>query len=135
MTVRPESEWWYETANRDSAMAEALLQTGFFEGVAFHAQRSAEKWRQGLLPGRGEASRTHSCVDLLERLRGRGEGSPEEVVHHARALDKEYVPSRYPNGVGGEPGKFYDREMAEDSLRRVREISSWVESRRTKKPS
>ncbi len=131
MTVRPESEWWYETAKRDLAMAEALLEKGFFEGVAFHAQQAAEKSLKGLLLERGEAARTHSCVEPLERLKGCGESPPEEVLHDARALDKDYVPSRYPNGVGGEPEKFYDRSMANESLGRAREIGRWVEPRRT----
>ncbi|MCI0586268.1 MAG: HEPN domain-containing protein [Planctomycetes bacterium] len=116
-------------------MAEALLQKEFFEGVAFHSQQSGQKGSKGLLLEKGEASRTHSCVDLLERLKELGESPPEEVVHHARALDKDYVPSRYPNGVGGEPEKFYDRKMANESLGRAREIGKWVESRRTTKPS
>jgi HEPN domain-containing protein len=135
MTIRPESEWWSETAKRDLAMAEVLLQKGFFEGVAFHAQQAAEKSLEGLLLERGEAARTHSCIEFLERLQKRGERPPEDVLHDARSLDKEYVPSRYPNGVGGEPEKFYDRRMADESLRRAREIGTWVESRRTTKPS
>src|SRR5262245_5636728 len=135
MTVRPESEWWYEAAKRDLAMGETLLQNGFFEGVAFHAQQAAGKALKGLLLERGEAARTHSCLEILGRLKGCGEVPPEELLHDARALDKEYVPSRYPNGVGGEPEKLYDRRMADDSLRRAREIDRWVESRRTTKPS
>ena len=122
MAVRPESEWWYEAARRDLAMAESLFREGFFEGVAFHAQQSAEKSLKGLLLERGESARTHSCVDLLDRLRAVGDAASEDLLGKARALDRDYVPSRYPNGVGGEPGKFYDREAAESSLARAREI-------------
>ena len=119
MPIRPESEWWYETARRDLGMAETLLRESYFEGTAFHSQQSAEKNLKGLLLERGESARTHSCVELLERLKALGEAVSEDLLEQARALDRDYVPSRYPNGVGGEPEKFYSRKSAGDALAQI----------------
>lgn len=120
--------WWLSASDRDEQMARHLLEDGFYEGVAFHAQQAAEKALKALMAEIGVITHTHSCVELLERLVAQGFTVPPEVLNRARRLDQHYVDSRYPNGVGGPPLNFYDEAIAQDCLSWMTEIRDFVRS-------
>ena len=46
-----------------------------------------------------------------------------------RRLDRSYIDSRYPNGVGGPPETFYDRPMVEELQACCQRVMEWVRSR------
>ena len=122
------TEWWLSASERDEAMARHLLDAGFYEGVAFHAQQAAEKALKALMAEIGVTTHTHSCVELAERLASQGLTVPPQVLNRARRLDQHYVDSRYPNGVGGPPKAFYDEAIAQDCLSWMTDLRDFVRS-------
>lgn len=119
--MREEARWWYDTALRDLAMSEAALAKEIYEGCAFHCQQTAEKALKAVLAARGEHSRTHTCVRLLEELRSLGLETAS-VETPARRLDPHYLTARYPNGGDGPPEMFYDEEIATALLEDARKV-------------
>lgn len=125
--MREEVQWWIDAAHRDTEMADTLLDRGFFEGAAFHYQQAAEKYlKSAALVIKAAWLKTHSCTAILEGLHAHGASVPDAVMTAARKLDAHYIPSRYPNGVGGAPERFYDRAIAEECLQACRRIRDYT---------
>lgn len=125
--MRTEITWWLDAARRDLSMALQLQDGGFYEGVAFHSQQSAEKFLKALLIARGGRwTRTHSCVAILRTLADTGLRIPPEIITMARKLDLHYIDARYPNGVGGPPAEFYDATIAREAKEACRGLEQFV---------
>jgi len=106
-------------------MARELCGKEFFEGAAFHCQQAGEKALKAVLVSKKLFDHTHSCDRLLSVLEEHG----LEVIGvrtEARRLDIHYIPSRYPNGVGGPPENFYDEEILEDIIKAAETIITWA---------
>jgi HEPN domain-containing protein len=59
---------------------------------------------------------------MLGRLPA-GLTAPAEVVDAAKALDKLYIPTRYPNGLEqGAPTEFFTRREAEEAMRHAEKL-------------
>jgi HEPN domain-containing protein len=59
-------------------------------------------------------------------LRAAGDVRPE-VLDAARVLDRNYIPTRYPNGFpAGAPMDFYDRPVAEEAVAYAEAILGFV---------
>ena len=65
------------------------------------------------------------------------EGSPEAtrasvtagLLDSAKALDKHYIPTRYPNGFAeGAPTDYYTKRDAEDSIGHAKSILAFCDS-------
>jgi HEPN domain-containing protein len=120
--VRDEARWWWDTAQGDLSAARLLLDAGQFNLCAFHAQQAAEKALKAALAARGTAHRGHACIELLETLGGIGVSVATDLEHAARRLDLHYVQSRYPNGLGGDPTRYYDHAMAQECLVQAQQL-------------
>lgn len=127
--MREEAQWWYNTAEGDLDGARVLFRAGRFNLCAFHAQQAAEKALKAVLAARGIAHRGHACVDLVEVLRREGEPVRDELEGAARRLDLHYVQSRYPNGLGGDPTRYYDGSIAGECLENADSIVRFVRER------
>ncbi len=123
-----ESDWWLAASKRDYLMAQELFLKEFFEGTVFHSQQSAEKALKALIVKNHHFSRTHSCMQLFNILEEIGFLIPNELKTAARKLDLHYIPSRYPNGVGGSPEDFYDKKIAEESIQYSKNINNFVKN-------
>ena len=122
-----DEEWWYNTAKRDLLMAQTLYDAEIFEGTALHCQQAAEKALKAILIKLKISVKTHSCVQILKILKRNGiDGST--IISCARKLDIHYIPSRYPNGFGGEPETFYDKKISSELLECATEILDFVEA-------
>ena len=65
----------------------------------------------------GQEAWGHVVTELLDALRPDTAGIDDELLDRARALDKLYIPTRYPNGLaGGAPADFYTRPEAERAI-------------------
>jgi HEPN domain-containing protein len=126
--MRPETKWWLESGGRDLEMAQKLLDGGFYEGCAFHAQQAAEKQLKALLLEKGYALRTHSNVALLEESKRLGLPVTSELEHCARKLDSHYISARYPNGVGGSPQSFFDEIIAREAIACAEKLMEFIRS-------
>jgi HEPN domain-containing protein len=125
--VREEVRWWLNTAQGDLDSAVALRDIGQFATAAFHCQQAAEKFLKALVVAQGGHLRTHSCLDLALNLKESGLEIDEAVVSGCRTLDRQYIQSRYPNGLGGDPTKYYDRKFVEELIECVQTIRELVE--------
>lgn len=132
--VRDEAVWWLATARGDLEGARVLHNAGQFNLCAFHAQQAAEKALKAVLAARGRAHRGHACVDLLDALRKAGGQVPAALDAPARRLDLHYVQSRYPNGLGGDPTRYYDTGIAEEALRHAEAILAFAEQTLESRP-
>jgi HEPN domain-containing protein len=107
--MQPDAEWWVRAGERDLAMAVDLDRLQYHEGAAFHCQQAAEKLLKALL------------------VRARfGLTAPGPLVTAVRRLDRHYVDSRYPNGVGGAPDRFYDATITAEAIRDAQDVAAFV---------
>lgn len=107
---------WYKQAERDLASAKAQIDAGFFEWSCFIAQQAAEKAIKAVYQKLGADAWGHAVTELLTGLGERLTVS-QYLLDKAKALDKYYIPARYPNGwVSGFPGQYLTKKDAEDAI-------------------
>ena len=122
MVLREEAHWWLDTAEGDLAAAHVLCDAGRFNLSAYHSQQAAEKALKAVLVSRGKTLRSHACVAIVAALKADGLAVYAEIEAAGRRLDLHYVQSRYPNGLGGDPTRYYDAAMADECLGRAEKI-------------
>lgn len=112
-----EAERWIKQGERDLEIARKLSDSGMYEAVCFHAQQAAEKALKGLLYGKGyRAIVTHSVRELFNAVSKEFDGI-SALLKECTELDKEYIPSRYPDAFpSGSPYEYYSKEDAEKCL-------------------
>ncbi|MGH7728798.1 MAG: HEPN domain-containing protein [Vulcanimicrobiaceae bacterium] len=95
-----QAAYWLTAASQDVEVARRLQD---MPNVAcFHAQQASEKALKGLLSAvAGETARSHTARRLLDEALALGIEIPEEIAGKALALDKFYIPPRYPDALGG----------------------------------
>ena len=112
-----EAQRWLDQAQADLAAARDAMKDEHFEWACFQSQQAAEKALKAYLFRRGEDELIgHSTKRLAERC-----VQYEQVfaahVEACAALDKLYVPTRYPNGLPeGSPHEFYSHRDAEQAI-------------------
>lgn len=95
---RFEAERWVGQAEEDLEAARVLRDGGRYAQACFYSQQSAEKALKGMGWLQGEELWGHSLVLLCEKLEELGvavEVEQEDLV----AMDRLYIPTRYPNGL------------------------------------
>ena len=108
---------WLRQAEADLDHARHAVTGGHFEWACFAAQQSAEKAAKALHLSLGDEAWGHSVTELLEALQGRLPPLDPLLLDRARALDKLYVPTRYPNGLpAGAPADYFTSGEAERAL-------------------
>ncbi len=118
---------WLRQAKRDLAHAQRSAQAGDYEWSCFAAQQSAEKALKAVYQRLGAIAWGHSVTGLLTNLPPEYR-PPEHLVEQAKALDKHYIPARYPNGFEwGAPMDYYTRPEAERSIRGAQAIIRFCE--------
>lgn len=82
---------------------------------------------KALLHGLGLPAIGHSVSALLGKAPEELERG-EELMQHAKTLDKYYVPTRYPNAwAEGSPDEYYTRNDALSAVKSAEAIIKWVE--------
>jgi HEPN domain-containing protein len=108
---------WLRQAEADLALARHAMGGGHHEWACFAAQQAAEEAGKAAHERHGREAWGHSVTELLEALRAEVPKVDAEVLDRARALDKLYVATRYPNGLPtGAPADYYTRAEAERAL-------------------
>lgn len=108
---------WYRQAEADLRHARHALDDGDHEWACFAAQQSAEKAAKAAHAASGQEAWGHVITELLDALRPQRSEIDDALLDRARALDKLYIPTRYPNGLaGGAPADFYTRAEAERAI-------------------
>ncbi len=97
---RHEAERWLATAADDLQVARVVAAGGHHAHACFHAQQAAEKAVKALWRLAGREPWGHSVQKLLMDLpQAGGPQCPAPLLQAAAALDRLYIPTRYPNGL------------------------------------
>jgi HEPN domain-containing protein len=108
---------WFRQAEADLRHARHALRDGDHEWACFATHQAAEKAAKAAHAALGQEAWGHVITELLDALRTRVPTIDDVLLDRARALDKLYVPTRYPIGlVQGAPTDFYTRAEAERAI-------------------
>ncbi len=108
---------WFRQAEADLIHSRHALRDGHHEWACFAAQQAAEKAVKAAHAALGQEAWGHVVTELLDALGENAAGVDEALLDRARALDKLYIPTRYPNGLaGGAPADFYTKPEAERAI-------------------
>jgi HEPN domain-containing protein len=108
---------WFRQAEADLTHARHALADGHHEWACFAAQQASEKAAKAAHAAAGREAWGHVVTELLDALRAQAPAIDDALLDRARALDKLYIPTRYPNGLaGGAPADFYTRPEAERAI-------------------
>lgn len=127
---RLEGKRWLLQAEDDLEAGRALQAAGKYAQAAFMAQQAGEKGLKGLWLALGLDPWGHSLARLIKDLPGEEGDQLKPLLPLALALDKLYIPTRYPDALPGLiPKEAYTQEEAEEALAhaqtllvRIREI-------------
>jgi HEPN domain-containing protein len=92
---------WLRQADADLEHARCSLEDGAHEWACFAAQQSADKASKAAHQALGQGAWGHVVTELLDALRPSVPAIDGGLLDRARALDKLYIPTRYPNGLAG----------------------------------
>lgn len=121
MPNKEQAQEWFNKAEEDRAVAEALLKDEVSaNAVCFHSQQIAEKYLKGFLVFKeSDFEKTHTLERLLESC---AKINPEflKLKEEAASLSAFYVETRYP---GDFPQfTFTDARKALDSAKKIKEF-------------
>jgi len=118
---------WMKSSKRTLDSASRDCSSGDYNWSCFKAHQAAEFAVKALLRGLGLHAYGHSVSGLLLRLKEVLKVD-EVVMSDAKALDKLYVPTRYPNAwAEGSPEDYYTASDAQNAMKSAENIIRWVE--------
>lgn len=118
---------WLKQGQRDLAHGRRSLDAGDYEWACFAAQQGAEKAVKAVVEKMGGVAWGHSVTALLEALSESLRPDPG-LLDAAKALDKHYIPARYPNShPQGAPYEYYTRTEAENALVHAGQVINFCE--------
>lgn len=104
------SDDWLRQGRRDLDHARRAHAGEDHEWACFAAHQGAEKALKAVFQARGEEAWGHTVSELLTALLG-NRSPADPLLLRAKALDKHYIPTRYPNGFpSGAPMDYYTQE-------------------------
>ena len=107
---------WMEQSSILLHQAKWLRKGEFYPGSCFNSQQAAEMALKALLQSRHVDAWGHMLTKLLAMM-PEGTTVPDEVHAAAAALDRLYIPTRYPNGFEeGVPRDYFRASDADDAL-------------------
>ena len=113
---------WMRQAEADLRHARNARDAGDYDWAAFASHQSAEKAIKAVFQKRSLDAWGHVLSLLLTSLPE--ELTPDEsLLDRAKALDKHYIPTRYPNGFErGAPVDFYTENEAAEAINNAEAI-------------
>jgi HEPN domain-containing protein len=121
---------WFAAADSDMHVAVVVRDTAAHI-ACFHAQQSAEKALKALVTRlSGDAPPLHAMIRLLAALDALDAlAVPPEVRDDAEALDKYYIPTRYPDALGFVDASLtYKRRDADLAIESAQRVLNWARS-------
>ncbi len=122
--MREEIKIWWEQAKEDLDTAEKNIKIEKFYASVFFCQQAVEKALKSLyiLKFSKPAGPTHSLIYLAKELK-----LPLKYFSLLQDLTPEFITTRYPDIAGEAPYKLYNKEKAEEYVKRAKELLKWVE--------
>jgi HEPN domain-containing protein len=124
------SEDWLRQAFADLEHAELSLREGDYEWSCFACQQAAEKGLKAVYLHHHGDPWGHSLLALLQSLpEGIAPLVTAELLNAARALDKQYIQARYPNGFAmGAPMDYFVERDALEAIAYAQSILEFCQS-------
>ena len=120
---------WLRQAKKDLQHAKKSIEFNDYEWSCFSAQQAAEKGVKALFQALRADAVGHSVSMLLKKL-PKAYAPNEELVNQAKALDRHFIPSRYPNfHPEGAPLDYYTRKDAEEAVKIAERIIKFCEDK------
>lgn len=122
------AEPWLQTANNDLNGARLLRGGRFWSLTCFMAQQAAEKAVKGYLRVCGETAYTsHGLTGLCHRCIAH-DPAFDQIMDACRRLGRHYIPTRYPDAMGGDPPQeHYLESDADEALADATQVIEMVE--------
>lgn len=94
-----------------------------FYVCAFLSQQSVEKGLKALYIHQKKQlpDKTHNLLSLARAVT-----VPKEMFGSLRALNPDFVTTRYPDAANGIPADIFDKEIAQDHLKKAEEMVDWI---------
>lgn len=122
------SELWLNEAKWDLENAKILFENKRYSTSIFHSHQAAEKAVKALLFSCNINGWGHVIISLLNKYKEIKNRDFNLIKEEAIYLDKQYLPTRYPDALPGiEPHMAFDIEEAESSIKYSENILSFVE--------
>lgn len=107
---------WFRQAEADLRHARHAREDGDFEWACFASQQAAEKAVKAVYEAYHLEGWGHTISTLLGNLPDTLKAT-DDLMAMAKALDKHYIPTRYPNGFeSGAPTDFYTDREADQAI-------------------
>lgn len=119
---------WFVAAESDLRVAESIRDTAAHI-ACFHAQQGAKKALKAVLTRlSGDAPPVHALVRIMSAIDALAQTVPPPIRDHAEALDKYYIPTRYPDALGFVDASLaYKRRDADLAIEGARTVFSWAQ--------
>ena len=128
--LRQEAKRWYRQAEDDMEAASGLLLIEKYAQACFYAQQAAEKALKAVGFFLDLDPWGHSCTRLIQNFPDEEQQFFSDVVGKAKALDKLYIPTRYPDALAEiTPAEAFTKPEAKAAILSAREIINYVEKR------
>ncbi len=125
--MKEDVELWLDEANWDLENAKILLKNRRYNTAVFHSQQASEKAVKSLLISCNLNGWGHSISALLKKYNELINRSINSIEKEALYLDKQYIPTRYPDALPGiAPHKAYNKEEAESAVKQAEKIINYV---------
>jgi HEPN domain-containing protein len=123
--VASRSKDWLRQAERDLEHASNSRAAGHHEWACFASHQAGEKALKAVLQSQGKDAFGHALAVLLAECAAK---PPADLMRRAKALDKHYIPARYPNGLpAGAPMDFYTDAEAKKAVTDADAIVRWCQ--------
>jgi HEPN domain-containing protein len=112
-----EADRWYSQAVDDAEAASALLEARKYAQTCFYAQQAGEKAMKAVWFALDLDPWGQSVTRLIRDLTGAVKEEFVPLIDSALALDKLYIPTRYPDALANlTPAEAYTQREAESAI-------------------
>ena len=126
MTLRADTQNWIAMSDYDIGTAEHMLNTGRYLYVIFMCHLALEKMLKAHVTEvtKEIPRKTHDLLYLVEKVKLE---LPKEYLDFVGKINTTSVPTRYPEDLQ-KMLKEFPKNVAEDYLRKTKEVIAWVKS-------
>lgn len=122
---------WLEYAKADLEGAETLLKAGKSQWTdqlcVWHCHQAIEKLLKTVIVEKGkEVKKVHNLIFLLQESELK---VSKEFKEYIEKLNPHYQPPRYPDIPWRGPILRYNKKIAEEHIRKTKEIFLWIEKK------
>jgi HEPN domain-containing protein len=128
-----EADRWYSQAVDDAEAASALLEARKYAQACFYAQQAGEKAMKAVWFSLDLDPWGHSVTRLIRDLTGTVKEEFLPLIDPALALDKLYIPTRYPDALANlTPAEAYTQREAESAIQSAQVLLDFVQEWRSR---